>query len=230
MAGQAVACPRFPAPGARRGPGVRAGPQGRRTRREAALTPGGRPRILRGASRTSGGEAASSCPVDGTVIWTPAHDQRQCSFSTAFPGGRDVGRRETAAHTEGPRRASTNDRWPSRRVTGLLGSLRSRPLPSVRRSWGCFITAGPLGTDRPGGNPALCPYLVCAPVPGGPARCGGNRNRRPRHVRLSIDISTATEVATCDGALRSWPRPLQRHSSVRQRPLPVEDWWHRTVP
>ena len=32
---------------------------------------------------------------------------------------------------EGPRGASTNDcRWPSQRVTGLLGSLRNRPLPN----------------------------------------------------------------------------------------------------
>src|SRR5258707_7037114 len=149
-------------------------------------------------------------------------------FLHCFPGGRDVGRRETAAYAEGPRWASTNDRWPSQGVTGPLGLLRNRPLPSMRRSWGCFITAEPLRTDRSGGNPALCPYLVCAPVPGGPARCGGNR--RPRHVRLSIDIGTPAEVNTCDGALRSWPRPLQRHSSVRQRPLPVVDLWHRTVP
>jgi len=103
-------------------------------------------------------------------------------FLHCFPGGRDVGRRETAAYAEGPRWASTNDRWPSQGVTGPLGLLRNRPLPSMRRSWGCFITAEPLRTDRSGGNPALCPYLVCAPVPGGPARCGGNR--RPRHVRL----------------------------------------------
>ena len=49
------------------------GPQGPRSqglperavalRREAALTPGGRPRTLRGASRMSGGEAASLHPV-----------------------------------------------------------------------------------------------------------------------------------------------------------------------
>ena len=62
---------------------------------------------------------------------------------------------------------------------------------------------------------------------GGFPRGGGNR--RPRHLRLSTDIGTPTEVDTCDGALRSWPRLLQRHSSVRQRPLPVVDWWHRTV-
>jgi hypothetical protein len=30
---------------------------------------------------------------------------------------------------------------------------RCRPLPSMRRGWGCFITAGPLRTDRSEATP-----------------------------------------------------------------------------
>lgn len=53
---------------ARRGSGVKTGPQGRRLRREAVLTPEGRARMPRGAgdpraaaSNNTGGEAASAC-------------------------------------------------------------------------------------------------------------------------------------------------------------------------
>ncbi len=57
--------------------------------------------------------------VDGTSIWTPGHDQRQCSFSTAVLCGCNPGRRGTAVQVEGRIEASTGDRRTSQGVTRL---------------------------------------------------------------------------------------------------------------
>src|SRR5258708_30522779 len=37
------------------------------------------------SGRGAGGAHRGSACVDGTFIWTPSHDQRPCSFSTALP-------------------------------------------------------------------------------------------------------------------------------------------------
>jgi hypothetical protein len=50
-------------------------------------------------------------------------------YSAADVRGCDPGRRGTAVQAEGRIEMSTNDRWPSQRVTGLPESLRNRPLP-----------------------------------------------------------------------------------------------------
>ena len=68
--------------------------------------------------------------VDGTSIWTPGHDQRQCSSSTALLCGCDPGRRGTTVQVEGHIEASTSDRRPSQGVTRLSWRLRNRPLPN----------------------------------------------------------------------------------------------------
>jgi hypothetical protein len=81
-----------------------------------------------------GGERAGPSPVDrrkggvdGTSIWTPGHDQRQCSSSTALLCGCDPGRRGTTVQVEGHIEASTSGRRPSQGVTRLPGGC-----PTVR--------------------------------------------------------------------------------------------------
>ena len=60
---------------------------------------------------------SGAASVDGTSIWTPGHDQRQCSFSTALLCACDPGRRGTRIQVEGHIEASTSDRRPSQGVT-----------------------------------------------------------------------------------------------------------------
>src|SRR5258707_5866489 len=47
--------------------------------------------------------------VDGTFIWTPSHDQRPCSFSTALLRGRDPWRREPRSRWSACSEARTNN-------------------------------------------------------------------------------------------------------------------------
>jgi len=111
-----------PARGARTAPSVGGWPNGRSwawPRRPAAANGPGR-------RRWTGARAG----VDGTSIWTPGHDQRQCSSSTALLCGCDPGRRGTTVQVEGHIEASTSDRRPSQGVTRFPWRLPNRPLPN----------------------------------------------------------------------------------------------------
>ena len=61
-----------------------------KARRKAAMRASQRERS---AERKPGGQPGHQ-GVDGTFIWTPSHDQRPCSFSTALLRGRDPCRPE----------------------------------------------------------------------------------------------------------------------------------------
>jgi hypothetical protein len=82
-------------------------------------------------------------------------------FLHCFPGGRDVGRRETAAHAEG--QASEHERSVAIAEGNRTSRVAAEPSAAgCAPEPGCFITAEPLRTDRPGDNATLCLHLAGA--------------------------------------------------------------------
>ena len=161
-----------------------------------------RDRELKICWRISGGDSdrCDARPaVDGAFIWTPSHDQRQCSLSTvsfavAIVVGPELrsrwsGRSEakttwTAARMSAaswicPLAVAKSVRWPSQKVTGLPGAAapsfradrRIRARASPRPFVGSYAQNSQLWS--PGGRPPAR-YISTLPECGSPSGIVGH--------------------------------------------------------